>query len=276
MAFPRPPIIVRWAAVVALALPACQCPRTTPPLPRETQLLPQAAEKRRLVVGALPTEPVGWRVQGGDIVARGAVPAATFPKTSAPTPTPVTPTIFLGSDLDSGGVPLTVEFTATVDNEVPGLFFSWNFGDGMRADGTDSVIRHTYSAVGEYTAQVTVHWPAGGDSEGDWPAGSDNDTADIEVDNKAFDVDVDADPDSGPAPLQVELTADPDTDDADTNLSDYQFDWQLGDGTQEFGPDVTTTYNWPGTYKVTVVVTNELGQHGRASTEVEVDAPDGQ
>ena len=203
-----------------------------------------------------------------------AVPVATFlPMTAAAIPVEPSPSVFLEADKDSGGVPLTVEFTANVYDELPGMHFDWNFGDGLRESG-GSVMSHTYTTVGEYTAEAVIRWPAGSDGTTPWEAGSDIDAIDIDANDNAFDIDIDVDEDSGPAPLRVELTATPDTDDDDTNLSDYRFEWQLGDGTRDFGSAVRTIYARPGTYEVTVVVTNQLGQQGGASTEIEVNEPE--
>jgi PKD repeat protein len=278
--------LARWAGVIVLTLPAWQCSRTTPSPPGETALLPSAAEQQPPSVqpvaptegaGWAPRERIGWSAQEEEhIVARSVVPATTLlPMTAATIPTvaELSPGVFLDADTDSGGVPLTVEFTATVYNEVPGMHFDWNFGDGLQESGA-SVMTHTYTTVGEYTAEVVVRWPAGSDGDTLWEGGSDDDAVDIEANENAFDIDIDADDDSGPAPLRVELTATPDTDDDDTNLSDYRFEWQLGDGTRDFGPAVRTIYGRPGTYEVTVVATNQLGQQGGTSTEIEVNEPD--
>ena len=54
----------------------------------------------------------------------------------------------------SGYSPLTVHFTATIDDAAR-LQFTWAFGDGSTA-GTAADTFHVYSAPGDYTATVTV------------------------------------------------------------------------------------------------------------------------
>jgi PKD repeat protein len=61
----------------------------------------------------------------------------------------------LDTDTDIGTAPLTVEFTASLDEDLPGPFyFKWDFGDGGR--DVSNPTRHTYRQAGEYTATVTV------------------------------------------------------------------------------------------------------------------------
>jgi PKD repeat protein len=59
------------------------------------------------------------------------------------------------TDSDVGTAPLTVEFTARMDEDLPGPFyFAWDFGDGGR--DVSNPTNHTYRKAGEYTATVTV------------------------------------------------------------------------------------------------------------------------
>jgi PKD repeat protein len=59
------------------------------------------------------------------------------------------------TDSDVGAAPLTVEFTARLDEDLPGPFyFAWDFGDGGR--DVSNPTNHTYRKPGEYTATVTV------------------------------------------------------------------------------------------------------------------------
>jgi PKD repeat protein len=61
----------------------------------------------------------------------------------------------LDTDTDIGTAPLTVEFTASLDEDLPGPFyFQWDFGDGAR--DVSNPTNHTYREPGEYTATVTV------------------------------------------------------------------------------------------------------------------------
>ncbi len=59
------------------------------------------------------------------------------------------------TDSDVGAAPLTVEFTARLDEDLPGPFyFQWEFGDGAR--DVSNPTTHVYRKPGEYTATVTV------------------------------------------------------------------------------------------------------------------------
>lgn len=59
------------------------------------------------------------------------------------------------ADPDIGPVPLTVQFSATVEDEVARpLAFHWDFGDGAQDAANPSV--HTYRTPGTYTATLTV------------------------------------------------------------------------------------------------------------------------
>jgi chitodextrinase len=65
------------------------------------------------------------------------------------------PTVQVAADPASGGAPLRVRFTSSGhDPEGGQLMYVWEFGDGTMAGGRNAV--HTYTAVGTYTAKVTV------------------------------------------------------------------------------------------------------------------------
>ena len=59
------------------------------------------------------------------------------------------------TDSDIGSAPLKVEFTARLDEDLPGPFyFQWEFGDGAR--DVSNPTTHVYRKPGTYTASVTV------------------------------------------------------------------------------------------------------------------------
>jgi PKD repeat protein len=59
------------------------------------------------------------------------------------------------ADPDIGTAPLTVQFSAAVDEDIPRpLSFQWDFGDGGRDASNPTV--HTYRTPGTYTATLTV------------------------------------------------------------------------------------------------------------------------
>ena len=56
---------------------------------------------------------------------------------------------------DIGTAPLAVQFSAVLDEDLPGPFYySWDFGDGGR--DVSNPTAHTYRVPGTYTAVLTV------------------------------------------------------------------------------------------------------------------------
>jgi PKD repeat protein len=56
---------------------------------------------------------------------------------------------------DEGAPPLTVQFTASVEEDEGGPWkFEWDFGDGQKS--TEQNPTYTYQKIGEYTATLTV------------------------------------------------------------------------------------------------------------------------
>lgn len=76
-------------------------------------------------------------------------------------------------------------------------------------------------------------------------------------------------PSSGPAPLEVEFDADPSGD-----TQPFDFDWNFGDGSSSSERAPTHTYDDPGTYQVTLAVTDDTGATADFSTEIAVADPD--
>ena len=169
----------------------------------------------------------------------------------------VSPSVSIGADVDDGGAPLTVHFTSLIDPLPRGTHVLWDFGDGGGARDDPSPT-HTYRTPGDYNATLRA----------DWPGGSGEDSASISVDEEAFDVEIEAEPESGEAPLRVRFQASADT---DVPASRLRFEWDLGGGVKGAGPTTEHVYTHPGSYPVTVVVTNLAGQHGQAQTEIDVE-----
>lgn len=63
--------------------------------------------------------------------------------------------VSIDADPDIGKPPLTVHFSAVLDDDLPGPFYyQWDFGDGGRDVANPTT--HTYRVAGEYTATVVV------------------------------------------------------------------------------------------------------------------------
>ncbi len=164
--------------------------------------------------------------------------------------------VSIDADPTSGGVPLTVQFTAEVSGGPPGVMYTWNFGDHS-APAHQLNVQHTYSSVGEYTATFTV---TGQDV-------NETNDVDIEVTEEGFDADINADPDIGTAPLTVEFSAVVD-EDVQQPLS---FQWDFGDGARDVSNPTRHTYRVAGQYTVTLTVTNGGGQSAHHDVEIQVD-----
>jgi PKD repeat protein len=159
-------------------------------------------------------------------------------------------------NLDSTDIPFTHRFEARAYGGTEPYTYHWDFGDGQEANVQNT--RHTYENPGTYTATLTVT-DATGQTASDStevivePAPT-NDTGGVE-----------------PEPLRIEAELDPL--DANTAPASYLFEgrtfggtepytysWDFGDGQQSDRQDVYHTYENPGTYTVTVTVTDATGQ----------------
>jgi chitodextrinase len=172
---------------------------------------------------------------------------------------PATLWVSADADPESGGVPLTVYFTAEVQGGPPDLRYRWDFGDNS-APAYQLNTQHIYRDVGEYTATLTVTGP---DAE-------DSDEVTIEVSEEGFDVSIDADPDIGKVPLTVQFSAVVD----DDQPGPFSYQWDFGDGGRDVTNPTTHTYQLPGEYTAICVVTNSQGQIGREEVGIQVDALD--
>lgn len=161
----------------------------------------------------------------------------------------------------SGGAPLGVSFTLSLQNPPAGLMVLWTFGDDSPTASTTSA-SHVYQAPGTYTAVMTLSGPDVQESR----------EFEIRVTEEDFNVEIDVDPDIGRAPLTSHFTAvlPPGVDKNATCV------WDFGDSGQATGRSVNHTFEQPGTYTTHLVVTRpSTGQHGATDVEIQVDPPDG-
>ncbi|MGC0271840.1 PKD domain-containing protein [Pseudactinotalea sp. Z1739] len=158
----------------------------------------------------------------------------------------------------------TVAFDASGSTDPDGTVeeFSWDFGDGNTGEGEQ--VSHTYAEPGTYQVTLTVT-----DDEGATHAVTHEvDIADTEdpPDNEApvaeFDHVVEG--------LQVGFDASGSTDPDGTV---EEFSWDFGDGNTGEGEQVSHTYAEPGTYQVTLTVTDDEGATHSVSYEVSVESP---
>lgn len=138
-----------------------------------------------------------------------------------------------------------ITFTNTTQGS--GLTYSWNLGDGSPIV-TDSVVSHTYNANGNYTVALTI---------------TDENGCIAKVSSLVSITTFVPAPNFTASGLfcrggTISFT---NTTAQGYSLfnSGYQFLWTFGDGDSSRAPVPTHVYNQPGTYTVTLTVTNSIG-----------------
>jgi PKD repeat protein len=210
------------------------------------------------LVSEIGTGTIEARV-GGD----GCLASTTFTLTSETTEPLTVHAIW--DTVDGGTAPATFRLEADVTGGTEPYTYHWDFGDGQQEtlEGSSGT-RHTYENPGNYTATVTVTDATGQNASDTTPLilvapSPTNDTGGVE-----------------PEPLRIEAELDPL--DANTAPASYLFEgrtfggtepytysWDFGDGQQSDRQDVYHTYENPGTYIVTVTVTDATGQNASGS-----------
>jgi uncharacterized repeat protein (TIGR01451 family) len=133
--------------------------------------------------------------------------------------------------------PHTVFFT---DQSTAVASWAWDFGDGGTSTAQNPI--HSYVTPGEYQVTLTATNPFGEDVA--------IDTISISVPSASFR----ATPTFGCGPLEVTFT------DESTSEADLaSWSWDLGDGSSSTEQNPIHTYDEPGTYDVTLTVTDANG-----------------
>ena len=151
---------------------------------------------------------------------------------------PIYPTASFTADVQSGEVPLTVQFTdLSTGEEIAGRY--WSFGDGILSTETDPV--HTYLENGTYDVSLTVVNAAGPSvvTKSQYINVSSSSAPPI----VAFIANTTA----GPAPLAVQFT-----DTSTGNPTDWF--WSFGDGGTSTEQSPVHTYTTPGNYTVALSI----------------------
>ena len=165
----------------------------------------------------------------------------------------------------SGVAPLAVSFNGSASSDVDGTIasYAWNFGNGQNGSGaTPPAV--TYSLPGTYIATLTVT-----DNKG--ATGSATKTITVtRPPNQSPVANVTPTPATGAAPLLVQLSSAGSTD-PDGAITGYA--WNFGNGTTSTSPSPSAVYNTPGTYTVSLTVTDNDGASAVKSITVSVSPP---
>ena len=188
----------------------------------------------------------------------GATGTKSTPITvTAPPPANVAPTAAFTSTATN----LAVAFDGSASNDPDGTIasYSWVFGDGET--GTGATPNHTYGAAGTFPVKLTV---------------TDNQGA---TDSVTTDVTVTAAPPVNQPPVAAfsattsNLTAAFDasaSSDPDGTVASYA--WDFGDQSAGTGKTATHNYGAPGTYQVTLTVTDDKGATNMVTKPVTTQA----
>ncbi len=156
-------------------------------------------------------------------------------------------------------IPISFDGTASTDPDGTVTTWAWNFGDGN--SGTGSTTTHTYSTAGTYTVTLTV-------TDNSGSIGST--TVQITITDRppiaSFT------PSTTSAPTGTSISFDGTTS-SDPDGTVTAWSWTFGDGSSGSGSITSHTYNTPGTFTVTLVVTDNSGSTGTTTSQVTIDRP---
>lgn len=189
--------------------------------------------------------------------------AILFTGTSNSTrPTFGTPAFAVTPTAPEAGLPTRFDASATQDEGsacLDACSYSWNFGDG--STGSGRAVTHTYAAGRIYTVALTVTDAAGATSA----------TA-IQVTVTAPAAPTVVLTSTPSPPLAGQLTTLRAAVTAIAGRSIVRYAWTFGDGTSQTTtiPTVTKTYARQGTFVATVTATDDLGQEGSASLQLDI------
>jgi PKD repeat protein len=156
---------------------------------------------------------------------------------TASTTTPAPAANFSGSPI-SGDAPLVVDFVDSSTGSISS--WSWDFGDSGSSSAQNP--SHEYTTPGTYTVALTVAGPGGSDTETKVDC--------IEVaEPGSLVADFTGNPVSGFVPLMVSFT--------ELSSGDVtSWFWTFGDGGSSTDPNPTYVYALPGTFTVSLKVSN--------------------
>lgn len=142
----------------------------------------------------------------------------------------------------------TIFFTATTSNNgICGNFtYDWVFGDGATATGQS--VSHQYNSIGTFNVTVTVFNNCQNNNS---LFGSETKTVTVLSGLNTPQINLSFNPSNMQVPNTVTMTA-------TGNTGNLTYNWLLGDGNTATTQTVVHTYYQPGTYTVTVTVSNGI------------------
>lgn len=139
--------------------------------------------------------------------------------------------------------------------------YAWDFGDGNTGTGVSAT--NTYATAGTYTVSLTVTDNAGGTN-------TVTSTIDI-ADNVAPVAEITAPTAPAAGTVGTAITFDG-TGSTDSDGIIETYEWTFGDMGTGTGATTTYTYAAPGTYMVTLTVTDDLGLTNQANVTITISA----
>ena len=155
---------------------------------------------------------------------------------------------------------VTFDGSLSTDSDGRVVSYAWNFGDGSQGSGV--LVKHGFSNDGSYTVTLTVT-----DDRGQSASLSKAVSVTASANPKA---DFVASPTAPSVNQQVFFNAALST--AAPGRTIVRYDWDYGSGRQDSGILVSKVYSQPGSYAVTLTVTDDAGKTGTTSKTVTVTA----
>ncbi|SLM28582.1 exported hypothetical protein [Desulfamplus magnetovallimortis] len=173
-------------------------------------------------------------------------------------------TLSITASAASGDAPLQVSFTASPGGGVAPYQYNWTFGDSS-SNSSLQYASHTYTSPGSFTATCTLT-----DSEGTIKSASTKITVtEAPQPNQPPSCSITPSVTEGNAPLTVRFTAQGEDPEGGTLI----WYWAFGDGASGHGSSVTHEYDAAGTYSVWLSATDEAGESGYATVDINVSDP---
>jgi len=170
------------------------------------------------------------------------------------------PVPVISADLTRGVAPLTVTFNSDRSTD-DGVVVSrqWDFGDG--GTSVDIRPRHTFTRTGKFTVTLTLTDDGGATASRSLEISvTEAPVAVIRLDRSAAE--------AAPATINFDGSA---SFDPDGTVEKYR--WDFGDGAFETLPVVPHTFSQPGTYRVRLTVTDNVGVTASTDTLISVGIP---